>query len=399
VDASRAVRGPGADVERADVLIVGGGPGGSSCAAALVAAGRDVLVLDRQAFPRDKPCAGWITPEAVARLGLPLDEYGAAHTLQPISSFRIGRIGGRAVDVDYDEPVSYGIRRCEFDTELLRRSGARTCLGTAVTDVRRQGGEWVVNGSFAAPVLVGAGGHFCPVARRLAPAHRDEPVVAQEIEFRLDGPALESCPVRPQRPELYFSPDLLGYGWCFRKGEYLNVGLGRRDRVGLPQYVEAFLDWLVASGRLPDAPRSGWKGHAYLVREATSRRVAADGVLLVGDAAGLAAAASGEGILPAIVSGQLAAETILEANGAWDDARLALAYEQRLSQELGRAPRPGRAPGPLKTSAAAVLLATPWFARHVVLDKWFLHMYRAALPAAPGGAGGAGCPPSWDATR
>ena len=360
-------------MERADVLIVGGGPAGSSCAAALVAAGRDVLVLDRHAFPRDKPCAGWITPEAVSRLRLPLDEYGATHTLQPISSFRVGRIGGRAVDVDYDEPVSYGIRRREFDTELLRRSRARTCLGAAVTDVRREGRDWVVNGRFGAPVLVGAGGHFCPVARRLAPAGRDEPVVAQEIEFRLEGPALDGCPVRPERPELYFSPDLLGYGWCFRKGDYLNVGLGRRDRLGLPQHVEAFLAWLEDSGRLPHPPRSGWKGHAYLVREATARRVAADGVLLVGDAAGLAAAASGEGILPAIVSGQLAAETILEANGAWDDARLARVHEQRLSEELGTPPRPGRPPGRLKASAGAFLLATSWFARHLVLDRWFLH--------------------------
>ena len=378
-------------MERADVLIVGGGPAGSSCAAALVAAGRDVLVLDRHAFPRDKPCAGWITPEAVARLRLPLDEYAATRTLQPISSFRIGRIGGRAVDVDYAEPVSYGIRRCEFDTELLRRSRARTRLSHAVTAIERQGRDWVVNGRFAAPVLVGAGGHFCPVARRLAPSGRDEPVVAQEIEFHLEPPALEGCPVRPGRPELYFSRDLRGYGWCFRKGDYLNVGLGRRDRQGLPQHVEAFFDWLVASGRLPDAPPSGWKGHAYLVREATARRVTADGVLLVGDAAGLAAAASGEGILAAIVSGQLAAETILEAKGAWDDARLARVYEQRLSEELGGPPRPARPPGPLKTSAGAVLLATAWFARHVVLDRWFLH--RGAPGWHRGAPGGRDAPP------
>ena len=367
-------------MERADVLIVGGGPAGSSCAAALVAAGRDVLVLDRHAFPRDKPCAGWITPEAVARLGLRLDEYGRTRTLQPISRFRIGRIGGRAVDVEYAEPVSYGIRRCEFDTELLRRSGARTCLGVAVDDVRREGREWIVNGRFSAQVLVGAGGHFCPVARRVAPAGRDEPVVAREVEFRLEGGALEGCAVEPERPELYFSPDLRGYGWCFRKGPYLNVGLGRRDRHALPQHVEAFLDWLVASGRLPEAPRSGWKGHAYLVREAAARRVAAEGVLLVGDAAGLAAAASGEGILPAIVSGHLAAEAILDAKGGPDDARLVRVYEQRLADELGRPPRPDRPPGRLKTAAGAVLLATPWFARHVVLDRWFLHRRESARP-------------------
>jgi len=365
-------------VERADALIVGGGPAGSACAAALVAAGRDVLVVDHQAFPRDKPCAGWITPEVVARLRLRLDDYAGAHTLQPISRFRIGRIGGRSVDVDYGACVSYGIRRCEFDAELLRRSGARTCLGERVVDMRREGGEWVLNGRFAAPVLVGAGGHFCPVARELnGPAPRDGPVVAQEVELRLEGDALAGCRVDPERPEIYFSPDLRGYGWCFRKGAHLNVGLGRRDPEALPRHVEAFLAWLVREGRIEAAPRSGWRGHAYLVREAPGRRVAAEGVLLVGDAAGLASAASGEGILPAIVSGQLAAGAILEAG---DADRLGRAYERRLAEHLGPPARPRPRPRSLAAIAGAVLLASPWFARHVVLDRWFLH--RAPADAA-----------------
>jgi geranylgeranyl reductase family protein len=373
-------------VERADVLIVGGGPAGSACAAPLVAAGRDVMVLDRQAFPRDKPCAGWITPEVVARLGLRLGEYGATHTLQPISRFRIGRIRGRAVDVDYGEPVSYGIRRCEFDAELLRRSGARTRLGEAVTDVRRVGDEWILNRRFAAPILVGAGGHFCPVARRLAAPGRDDPVVAQEVEFRLEGPEIGGCRVEPERPELYFSRDLLGYGWCFRKGAYLNVGLGRRDRQALPQHVQEFLDWLVREGRIAGTPRDGWRGHAYLVREGGLRRVSTDGVLLVGDAAGLAAAASGEGILPAIVSGQLAAAAILEANGNAERVVLARRYEHRLAEELGSPPRARRAPGAVATAAGAVLLSWPWFGRHVVLDRWFLHRRPGGmLRRAPGG--------------
>jgi 2-polyprenyl-6-methoxyphenol hydroxylase-like FAD-dependent oxidoreductase len=248
-------------VERADVLIVGGGPAGSSCAASLVAAGCDVLVLDKHAFPRDKPCAGWITPEAVARLGLRLEEYGKTRTLQSISRFRVGTIGGRAVDVDYRQPVSYGIRRCEFDTELLRRSGARTCVGQAVTEVRREGREWVVNGRFAAPVLVGAGGHFCPVARHLVPSGRDEPVVAREVEFRLEGKALEGCRVEAERPELYFSPDLPATAGASRA----NLPERRArppDRRRLPER-RPFLEWLVATGRLAASPRAGWRGHAY----------------------------------------------------------------------------------------------------------------------------------------
>jgi flavin-dependent dehydrogenase len=366
-------------VERASVLIVGGGPGGSACAAALVAAGHDVILVDQRSFPRDKPCAGWITPEVVERLALRLDDYSRDHTLQPISRFRIGTIGGRSVDVDYGTPVSYGILRCEFDAELVRRSGARTALGERVVEIRRDGPDWVLNGRLRAPFLVGAGGHFCPVARMLqgAPA-RAALVLAQEVELRLAGVALAACRVDPERPELYFSRDLLGYGWCFRKGAHLNVGLGRRAGETLPQHVEAFLAWLVQEGRLA-APAAGWRGHAYRLREGPARRVAADGVLLVGDAAGLAFAASGEGILPAIVSGQLAAEAILGARDAGGE-EVCRGYAQALEARLGRPARPQPRLRALAAAASGVLLASPWFVRHVVLDRGFLHR-AAAAPA------------------
>jgi geranylgeranyl reductase family protein len=373
-------------VERAEVLIVGGGPAGSACARALARAGRDVLVLDACAFPRDKPCAGWITPEVVSALPLDLEAYGRDHTLQPISSFRIGRIGGGAVEVGYDAPVSYGIRRCEFDTFLLRRAGARVRTDERVRDVRREGGEWVLNGRFAAPVLVGAGGHFCPVSRHLDGTGGETPlVVAREVEYPLDGAALERCPVEPDRPELYFCGDLEGYGWCFRKGRYLNVGLGRRDSRDLVRHTREFVDGLVREGRLEAPPEEGWRGHAYRLRAGRAPRLVGDGVLLVGDAAGLAYGASGEGILPAVVSGQLAAETVLAAGDDASAARLG-AYPLRLDERLGRRPTGGSSlPAPLAALAGAALLASPWLVRRIVLDRWFLH--RDAGRRAPvGGA-------------
>jgi len=62
-------------METVDVIVVGGGPAGSSCAARLVQAGASVLVLDRVEFPRTKLCAGWITPEVVADLNLDMKVY------------------------------------------------------------------------------------------------------------------------------------------------------------------------------------------------------------------------------------------------------------------------------------------------------------------------------------
>src|SRR5262249_40166147 len=139
---------------------------------------------------------------------------------QPIFGFRTSRMGSGEVVTRYEEPVSYGIRRCEFDTYLLYRSGARLRLGEPVTSLTRSGRCWIVNETHEAPLLIGAGGHYCPVARWLGRQPRlvEHPVTAQEIEFQLDSDQQSACRVEPEMPELFFCRDLLGYGWCFRKG-------------------------------------------------------------------------------------------------------------------------------------------------------------------------------------
>ncbi len=359
-------------MERAGVLIVGGGPAGSACARTLVGAGRDVLLLDAASFPRDKPCAGWITPEVLRELPFAIADYAREHVAQPITRFRIGRIGGRAVEVDYGSAVSWGIRRCEFDTALLRASGARVVEGERVRTIERENGTWIVNGAFSAPLLVGAGGHFCPVARRLGgPAEDASIIVAREVEFRLeDG---RECRVEEDRPELHFSRDLRGYGWCFRKGNWLNVGLGRLDTKGLSSHVDAFVDFLARDRRIGALPADGWRGHAYRIRQGASRRIAGEGFLLVGDAAGLAAPASGEGILPALLSGRIAAAAILE--GTPD------AYPARLCETLGPAASTRTIPGWLRAPLGAAILAFPGIVRRFVLDRGFLH--RAPRTAPP----------------
>jgi flavin-dependent dehydrogenase len=379
-----------------DVIIVGGGPAGSSCARRLAEAGAEVVVVDRAQFPRDKLCAGWITPQLVEILGLPLEDYAATRTLQPFTGFRTGLIGGPVVETSYGAVVSYGIRRCEFDAYLLGRSAARLCLGAAATGIARERGRWTVKvasaagGVIEAPMLVGAGGHFCPVARllgRATPAGDARPgpervVAAQEIEFEMDPAQQGAAPALPEMPELYLAPDLAGYGWVVRKGRFLNVGFGRLGSAGLKAHIRAFVSYLEREGRLPPGTPMRWPGHPYLLLETTERRVVADGVLLAGDAAGLAYGQSGEGIRPAVESGLLAAETVLEAGGRYEQDRLA-GYRRRLTARfgpMGPRRRPGAlVPRPLRSALAARLLRTRWFTRRYLLDRWFLHRHTPAL--------------------
>src|SRR5581483_7501037 len=153
-------------LERAEVLIIGGGPAGSSCAWHLHRAGVDTLVLDRAVFPRHKTCAGWITPGVLQTLQIDPHDYASdGRVFQPITSFLTAQMPAAATRTEYSSVVSYGSRRCEFDTYLLARSGARVFDGVAAFTSERHDGMWIVNRRFAARVLIGAGGHFCPVAR------------------------------------------------------------------------------------------------------------------------------------------------------------------------------------------------------------------------------------------
>jgi geranylgeranyl reductase family protein len=300
-----------------DVIVVGGGPGGSTTAGRLARAGHRCLVLDSAVFPRVKLCAGWVTPEALADAEIDPEKYPA--TIQPFEACRFQFDGARH-ETRWRRPASYGILRREFDHHLLdraRASGADVREGARVTAVSAEPESVrVTAGSevFTAQVVVGAGGHHCPVARALGEvSDLEEVVVAQESETRVAAATIDALGEAWRAPELYVERDLRGYGWYFPKGDVLNVGIGCVAGPGadLPGRREALLQSLRASGRLPAGlALEPFRGHAYVVRRRAPRRLSGDRFCLVGDAAGLARDLSGEGIGPAIRSGIMAAEAI-----------------------------------------------------------------------------------------
>jgi menaquinone-9 beta-reductase len=372
-------------MDSCDILIVGAGPAGSSCAWKLRGSGLTTVIVDKQAFPRDKVCGGWVTPPVLQELEIDLAEYARCRVLQPIHGFRISVMGGSEVETHYGKPISYGIRRCEFDDFLLKRCGARLRQETPLTSLERSGEHWIVNGQFRARLVVGAGGHFCPVARyRGANARNEISVAAQETEFQMTEGQSKHCSIRHEQPELYFCPDMKGYGWCVRKNNFLNVGLGRLDPHALPRHVAGFVDFLKKSGKVAFDLPSHLQGHSYLLYGHSTRDVARDGVLLVGDAAGLAYSQSGEGIRPAVESGLLAGKAILASNGE-NNSALCKTYNSLLATRFGKPQKEwafdiGRnLPTWMIRSMSRFLLASRWFSRRVVLEQWFLHYDEPAL--------------------
>ena len=369
-------------METCDVLVVGGGPAGSTCAGKLRQAGIDVLLMDKETFPRDKPCAGWITPEVLTTLSLEPEEYSDGRVLQEIGSFRTGLINGTGVVTRYGKTVSYGIRRCEFDHFLLQRSGVRQLLGTPVATLARHDGWWYVNGRIRARLVVGAGGHFCPVARFLgAHINREDVIVAQVAELAISPEPERICHTAAEMPALYFCRDMKGYGWLLRKGGVINIGLGRQDREHLGRHMRDFCAFLVQRGVLESRFACKFRGHAYLLYEQQGGRTCVgDGMMLIGDAAGLAYPQSGEGILPAIESAILAADTILAANGDYQRADLE-PYVARLATRFGssKAVRSSPMTSGLLRFLGAGMLSSSWFTRHVLLNRWFLHANQKEL--------------------
>ena len=332
-----------------DVLIVGGGPAGSTCARVLAAGGARVAVVDRAEFPRVKLCAGWLSPGIWDVLQLTpasyprgLWEWNTCHV----------HYRGKAHAIPCH---GWFIRRYEFDEFLLHSSGADLHLGTHVKQIERDAsGQWAI-GPLRARYLIGAGGTHCPVARMLAPTRPKRAVGVQELELQLDTISVARTRLgKDGEPELVLFDDIGGYGWNVPKSDWINVGCGTLDATAARNAWRHTHDHLRAAGHLPPGAEPALehiKGHSYFLFEPVHLDAAyRDQAFLVGDSLGLAHPITAEGILPATLSGRHAAEAILAGDPASYPARLrrdpiltdyrrvhaALATVQRLRDRLSR---------------------------------------------------------------
>jgi len=304
-------------VQDVDVVIVGGGPAGSTCAWKLCQAGIDVLVLDRARFPRTKLCAGWITPEVVDDLEFDIDRYPCSFLSFDKLHFHINRFHFAK------KTTQYSIRRFEFDDFLLQRSGA-TVHEHQVRKIERQNGTFIIDDLYRCKFLIGAGGTRCPVYREffhdLNPRAKELQIATYEKEFSYDWEC-DEC-------HLWFFDDRLpGYAWYVPKANgHINVGLGgkaakvKESGRRLHDYWDGFTDKLAGDALINDVQYDP-SGYSYYLRGNVD--VVRNGnAMIVGDAVGLASVDMGEGIGPAVRSALLAADAIVE-NAEYDLEKLA----------------------------------------------------------------------------
>jgi geranylgeranyl reductase family protein len=289
-----------------DAVVVGAGPAGSTLARLLAGSGARVLLLDRAAFPRDKPCGGGVTLRAASRLDLDL----APVIEQTIDGARVTYRLGRAFRRQSPQPLAYMTQRRHLDAFLAEQAvaaGAQFHDGEPVRAVEVAGCEITVRtekAAYSARALAGADGANGIVGRSTGTAPRVDLGVALEGNIPLSRGL-------PQRWRGTVALDLGGlpggYGWVFPKADHLNVGLGAW-RWFAPHLRGRLAALCRRYGFSPGALRDV-RGHHLAVRWPGSP-IARGPVLTVGDAAGLVDSLAGEGIHTAFRSAGLAAQAI-----------------------------------------------------------------------------------------
>jgi len=289
-----------------DVLIVGGGPAGAACAGRLTRNNVNVLVLDKAAFPRFKPCAGWVTPQVFRDLEINPSDYPLG--INHFSKFQVS-FKNFHFQLNTNQ---YAIRRIEFDNWLLQRSNAPVIQHT-VKEIRLEDGRFLIDDTFSAKTLIGAGGTNCPVNKTF---FKDDPnqekgdlIIAQEEEFPYE--------YKDERCHLWFLQNgLPGYAWYVPKANgYVNIGLGgsaarmKTNNDTLKRHWALLIEKL-DSMDLIRIHEFKPVGHSYYLR-ASNPVVRKGNAFIIGDAIGLATRDMGEGIGLAIQSGMRAADAIL----------------------------------------------------------------------------------------
>jgi geranylgeranyl reductase family protein len=328
-----------------DLIVVGGGPAGASCARRAAQRGLDVVIIEKAIHPRRKACGGAFRPGL-----LDLLDFDATPALDRQSCgsylFSPSRL---KVTATKDMITGYLVKREVFDKLLVDKAaeaGAESISGLEVIDVTESTGGVTAHQadgtSMKGKFLVAADGVNSRVARKsgLKPHWRDDEI---GLCFEARVPMDESDIVRITRGpyardlfclHIYFGGINHGYAWCLPKKGEVSLGMGclMPYAAGLKR---AWANFTAEFRKLYDVSIDLSEVTAMRVplKEPVERTVSKR-ILLVGDAGGFVSAATGEGMYYAIQTGQIAAETVSEITRG--QAKDTIEYERRWKKTIGK---------------------------------------------------------------
>lgn len=308
-----------------DCIIVGGGPAGSSAAYHLAKAGREVLLLEKSALPRYKPCSGAVSPSVAQWFDF---DFSPAIDSQ-VTRVRYTWKLGDAIDARLETEPIWSVRREVFDQFLIEQAkakGAQVKDQTAVTGIEFKGDRWRVstaNQVLSSRYIIAADGAKGPMANWLGFANH-KVREAGVLEITTERPVTDGA--------FSFDFGLVKNGciWSFPKQQGYSIGVSSfignslKDlKTPLSQYAPEF-GASFAAGTLYTHPLKLWDGN---------KKLHADRALLVGEAAAIVDPLTAEGIRPAMFSGMTAAQAVDRALGG--DLEAIARYTQIIHESWG----------------------------------------------------------------
>lgn len=309
-----------------DLIVAGAGPAGSTAARSAAMQGLDVLILEKETFPRYKPCGGALSKRAISLLDFHLPDNIREKT---ITGSRI-HFRNQVQERHKGYELTTLITRSSFDNFLLQKSlqSGAEIMTEKVLDFAEKDGQVSVkteNETYQSRFLVIACGCQDRIKNRIQKPDRKETMgVCLVADIKEDDDLIEER--LGNTLDFYFGVADGGYGWIFPHRGYYSVGMGGLcSRLSHPR--QSMRQFLKNSGFSEDHKLSG-----HLIPQGgNKRRIAQGRILLAGDAAGFVDAFLGEGISYAMSSGKIAGQVI----GEESFHQVARSYEMRINKDFG----------------------------------------------------------------
>jgi geranylgeranyl reductase family protein len=337
-------------VRDADLIVVGAGPAGATAALTLARAGVRVLMVERHALPRQKPCGGGISTRVLTRFPW-LSESLPHIPAHAVSSLYLEGPSGEIVRMQSNGPAVILIRRIEFDNMLAQlaiRAGAELLAPAAIAQARQDADAVTLRTrdgrELRAPMVIAADGVNSVIARRLG-MNPGWPAARLALDMMEETPVSALRAIEPDTLSVFYGyGGAHGYAYIFPKREHVNVGIGYvlpyfQARVDLTPYdlQRQFVGDLRARGLMAGESQRRHFTPFLIPIGGPLKRTAEGRVLLAGDAGGFVNGFSAEGIYYAMVTGDLAARAVLAArrDGVCDPAAARRRYVRLWKHEIG----------------------------------------------------------------